>query len=384
MSTLFDFIDRNQPGMFSLLESLVNIDSDSYDKEGPDRVTGLMAERLAALGLTVEFHRQTERGDHMVARKPGRNGRNILLLGHSDTVFPRGTAAERPFRVEGDHAYGPGVADMKGGLVVLLYALAAIRAGAPETWAELGCTVVINSDEELSSPTSQGLIAVEAARSQAICVMECAREGGEYVTERKGVGTFCLRVIGKSAHAGVRPEAGANAINDLCRRLLAIQDLAEPARGMTVNTGVIRGGTRPNVVPDLAEAEIDVRFTRAEDAERITAAIRRIAEQPGAPGIRVELSGGVEFPPLERTEASLRLFGLVQAAGRELGLGLDHVTTGGASDGNCASQYAPVIDGMGPRGGRDHSPDEYIDLPSLAERAKVLARFITLWHGAAG
>ena len=368
--------------MVALLERLVNTDTGSYDKPGIDQAILLIREHLDALAFNTQIIDFPDRGNHLLARKPGRSERVMMLLGHCDTVFPAGTAAERPFRIEGSRAHGPGVADMKGGLVVLIHALAAVKNTQPDVWDDLGFLVIINSDEELSSATSRGMIETEAKQAGAICVLEPARPGGEYVTQRKGHGYYTLRVTGKSAHAGSQPELGASAIHELCQMGTKIQALTDFATGLTLNIGVIRGGIRPNVVADFAEAEIDVRIRKIEDAELVEQALREIAANHRIPGTRAELRGMIDWPPMQQTAANLRLFELVQRAGSELGLELKHTSTGAASDGNYASQFAPTIDGMGPRGDGTHSPNEFIELPTLVERAKVLARFITLWREA--
>jgi glutamate carboxypeptidase len=238
----------------------------------------------------------------------------------------------------------------------------------------------VNSDEELSSATSRDTIEAEARRADAICVLEPARPGGEYVTQRKGHGYYTLRVAGKSAHAGSQPELGASAIHELCQMGTKVQNLTDFTTGLTVNIGVIRGGIRPNVVADFAEAEIDVRIPRIEDGETIERALRAIGANASIPGTRAELVGKIDWPPMRPTESTIRLFELVRRAGSELGLDLKHVATGAASDGNYASQYAPTIDGMGPQGDGTHSQNEFIELPTLGERAKVLSRFLTLWR----
>jgi glutamate carboxypeptidase len=381
--SLYKYLDSKESQMMAFLETLVNIDSGSYDKPGIDKVINIMNARLEQLGFDTEIVELEESGNHVVGRKRGSSDKILLLLGHCDTVFPQGTASERPFHIDGNRAYGPGVADMKGGLTVMMGALDALKAEMPEVWDELGLVVVVNSDEEISSRTSRHVIEQEARRADAICVLEPARPGGEYVTQRKGHGTYHLRVTGKSAHAGVAPEQGASAIHELFQKGLALQALNDSAPGLKVNIGVTRGGMRPNVVADSAEAEIDVRIQTTEDIERIETAFRNVVSEQGIPGTHTELTGGIEFPPMLRTESSLRLFELVRLAGAEIGLSLDHIATGGASDGSYASQYAPTCDGMGPQGGAFHSPNEYIEIPSLVQRTKVLARFVTLWHASA-
>lgn len=381
--SLYEYLDGQESQMVALLESLVNIDSGSYDKSGIDQVILLLRQQVEKLGLETQLIDLPDRGNHLVARKHGSSSRTVLLLGHCDTVFPIGTVSQRPFRIAGGRAYGPGVADMKGGLVVLIYALAVIKAKRPNVWKDLGFSVVFNSDEEIGSPTSRAIIETEASRAGAICVLEPARPNGEYVTQRKGHGTYLLRITGKSAHAGSQPELGASAIHELCRLGSEIQALNDPVSGITVNIGVIRGGIRPNVVADLAEAEIDVRIPKNEDGERIESALRKIAAETRIPGTTAEINGAIDFPAMPRTEGAIHLFELVRKAGLELGLDLKHIATGAASDANYASQYAPTCDGMGPQGDGTHSQNEFIIVSTLVERAKVLARFIILWFEAA-
>ncbi len=378
MTSLSTAVADRRDQMLARLEVLVNIDSGTFNKPEVDRAARTMAGWLAELGLDTELFPQSERGDHVVARKVGTEGRMVLLVGHCDTVFPAGEAARRPFRREGERAFGPGIYDMKGGLVVMMAALAALKAAAPATWDALGLIVVVNGDEEIASPTSRPLIEAAAQAADLVCVLEPARVNGEYVTQRKGVGTYTLQVTGKAAHAGARPEDGASALHELLRKLNAVLDLPRPD-GFTLNVGVVRGGIRPNVVADLAEAEIDVRAPTPADVDWIDAAMRRIAAETHVPGTTTVLGGGVEFPPMPRTAASLALFELVRQAGAEQGLTLEHTATGGGSDGNYASQFAPTLDGMGVRGGGAHSADEFIYVDSLVERAQVLARFLELW-----
>jgi glutamate carboxypeptidase len=377
--TLYEYLDTQESKAVALLGSLVNIDTGSYDKSGIDQAILLLKKQMDDLNMETRVIELAERGNHLLAKKPGKSDHNVLLIGHCDTVFPIGTVAERPFRIEDGRAYGPGVADMKGGLVVLITALAAIKAVRHEVWDDLGISVIFNSDEEIGSTTSRAYIESEASQARAVCVLEPARPGGEYVTQRKGHGTYILRITGKSAHAGSQPELGASAIHELLRMGLEIQAHNDFTSGLTVNIGVIRGGIRPNVVADFAEAEIDVRIPKVEDSERIENAFQEIASETRIPGTHAELSGGIDFPPMPLTEASVRLFEYVRKAGSEIGLNLNHIATGAASDGNYASRFAPTIDGMGPQGDGTHSPKEFIVVSTLVERAKVLARFLTLW-----
>lgn len=373
------FLAQAAPEQLRLLERLVNIDSGTFDKAGVDAVGSLLRPCLEELGLAVETVPQADRGDHLAGHKPGACGREVLLVGHMDTVFPPGTAAQRPFRIAGGRAYGPGVLDMKAGLTMILFALRALRERSPAAWAALGVRVVFNSDEETGSDSSRDLIAGEARRAGAACILEPGRPGGEYVSQRKGVGMFRLTAAGKAAHAGVQPELGANAVVDLAHKVVALHALTDPATGVTVNVGVIQGGQRGNVVPDHATCEVDVRITRADLAPVLESALQRMAGTAHVPGTTTALTGGFKHLPMVANPGTLRLFDLLGRAGAELGVPVRHIGTGGASDGNTTAQYTPTLDGMGALGNHAHSPDEYIEVASLTRRTQMLARFLELW-----
>ncbi len=296
-----------------------------------------------------------------------------------DTVFPAGTAQKRPFRVERDRAFGPGVVDMKGGMTCLIFALEALKNAAPEIYLQIAMDVVFNSDEELLSPTSRPIIESLARRAQAVCVFEPARLGGKYVLQRKGVGKYILRVTGRGAHAGAQPEDGRSAIGELVHKIIALHALTDPASGTNVNVGVIRGGERPNIIADEAYAEVDIRVADLQTAESLDKRVREISAAQTVPDTLCKLSGGMQFPPMLPTEESTRLFETLQKAGRVLCLQLRGIATGGGSDGNNAARFAPTLDGMGPRGGGAHSDREYLETATLAERAKVTALFLAEW-----
>jgi len=379
MNALLEYIDSKEAEMLEFLESLVNIDSGSYDKAGVDQVGDVLARRLAALNFAVQRSPQKEYGDHVIGHKPGAGHQRILFIGHMDTVFPAGTTRKRPFRIEGDRACGPGVMDMKGGITCLVYALEALKSTASETYNQITMDVVFNSDEELLSPTSRTIIESHAKQAQAACVFEPARPGGEYVIQRKGVGKYIMTVAGRAAHAGAQPEDGRSAIEELAHKIVALHALTDAATGTNVNVGVIRGGQRPNVIADQAYAEIDIRVADQQTAQRIDRRIREIAAAQTVPDTACELSGGIQFPPMLPTEESTRLFETLQKAGRVLGLELRGIATGGGSDGNHAAQFTPTLDGMGPRGSGAHSDREYMEIATLAERAKVTALFLAEW-----
>lgn len=378
MSDLATYIDGREREMLALLERIVNMDSGTMDKAQVDRLGSLLAQRLEVLGFSVERVPQGEYGDHLVGRKAGK-GERILFLGHMDTVFPAGTAAARPFRIDGGRAYGPGVLDMKGGIVCLLYALEALKATDAPAYREIDMAVVFNSDEEVLSPTSRPIIEAEAQRARTVCVFEPARPGGEYVVARKGVGKYRLIVRGRAAHAGSQPERGRSAIGEMAHKIVALHALTDLQRGVTVNVGVVRGGERSNVVAEEAYAEIDLRVPDLEEARRVDALIREIAAASTVPDTSAELAGGLSFPPMVQTPPARQLFDVLRAAGGRLGLDVRGVSTGGGSDGNHASQFAPTLDGMGPQGSEAHSDREFMEVPTLAERAKVAALFLSSW-----
>jgi glutamate carboxypeptidase len=380
MRELIKRLDGWREEQIDFLARLVNQDSGTDDRDDVNQVGDMLAAPLADLGFTVIRVTPDRYGDHLVAVKAGTGHRRFLFVGHFDTVFPAGTAKERPFRLEGSRAFGPGVYDMKGGLTTLLFALRAHREAATAAWAETGITVVFNSDEERLSPTSKTLIQDEARRAHSVAILEPARPGGEYVMARKGAGTFRLEVEGKASHAGLQPEMGASAVWDLAQKVSALHALTDSEAGTTVNVGVVHGGSRPNVVADRAHAEIDLRVWTPEDAERMMAAMKKIAERVHVPGTRARFSGQILFPPwpvgLPGTE---RLVQIMREAGRQIGLDVKAIRTGASSDGNHTSAVAPTIDGLGPQGSRAHSEEEFIELPTLLERTKMIALFLDRW-----
>src|SRR5213594_442551 len=280
MRDLLDRLDGWRDEQIEFLARLVNHDSGTDDLMDVNRVGAILVERLERLGFAVRRVVNDRFCDHLVGDKPGTGPKRFLFVGHYDTVFASGTAKQRPFRIDPDgRAWGPGVYDMKGGLAVLLYALRAHAEARTRTWAETGVSVVFNADEERLSPTSREVIAAEARRAHSVGILEPARPGGEYVMARKGAGTFYLEVTGKSSHAGLQPELGASAIWDLAQKVAELHTLTSSDTGTTVNVGVIRGGTRPNVIADRAAADIDLRVWTTEEAARATARMREICER---------------------------------------------------------------------------------------------------------
>ncbi len=381
MRDLLDRLDGWRDEQLDFLARLVNHDSGTDDVLDVNRVGAVLAERLERLGFTLRRVAAERFGDHLVGEKPGAGPKRFLFVGHYDTVFASGTAKQRPFRIDGQgRAWGPGVYDMKGGLAALLYALRAHQEARTRAWAETTVAVVFNSDEERLSPTSRPVIEAEARRAHSVGILEPARPGGEYVMARKGAGRFHLEITGKASHAGLQPELGASAIWDLAQKVAALHALTDSGTGVTVNVGTVRGGERPNVVAAHAAAEIDLRAWSQADADAAIAAMREICGRPHVGGTRARFHGQLDFPPwppgLPGTE---RLLEIMRAAGRELGVEVRAIKTGGGSDGNHTSAIAPTLDGMGPKGSRAHSDEEFIEVATLLERTKMIALFLDRW-----
>ncbi len=292
-----------------------------------------------------------------------------LVVGHADTVWPMGTLATMPIRSVDGTLAGPGVFDMKAGLTQLVFALKALRALRIEP--TVTPVVVVNADEEIGSPDSARHISRLAAAAHRALVLEPALGAeGRLKTQRKGIGRFTLVIRGRAAHAGLDPEAGASAILELSHQVRALFDLNDPARGVTVNVGMVDGGLRPNVVAPTARAVADVRVRTQLDAEEIDARIRAL--RPHTPGTHVEVSGGFGRPPMEASPRGAALFLLAQQLGSSIGLRLSEASVGGGSDANLTAQHTPTLDGLGPVGASAHAHDEHIQLDSLPERASLL------------
>jgi glutamate carboxypeptidase len=346
-----------------LLRELVELESPSYSP-GVREVAERLGLELEALGGHVRMHE----GDHLVADFEG-EGAPLLLLGHTDTVWPLGTLASIPFRVEGDRAYGPGTYDMKACLVQLVEAIR--LAGARRR----ALRVFLTGDEEQGSKTARPLMERSAKDVAAALVVEPTTPSGDLKTSRKGLGRFRLTVTGKPAHAGNNRADGISAIEELAHQILALHALNDDAAGLSFNVGVVAGGTSENVVAAAAEAQVDVRVRSADDLARAEQALTDL--QPVLSGAKLELSGGWTRPPLERSAGGALLFAKAREHGRELGLDLKESSSGGGSDGNLVGALGvPVLDGLGVEGGGAHAVDEHVLLPSLPVRAQLLARLL--------
>jgi glutamate carboxypeptidase len=379
LTELAGAIAAGEPAFLADLERLVNIDCGSYTPDGVDEVGRFVAGFLADLGADVEARPDPARrlGATIVGTLRGEaGGPRIVLIGHMDTVFDPGTAAARPFRIDADgRGYGPGVTDMKSGLLAGLYAIKALAARGPLPFERL--TFVANPDEEIGSPTSTPHIRALAADADACLVLECARANGDIVSSRKGILDARIAVHGRAAHAGVEPEKGRNAIlaaADLVQRLHLLNGRWD---GVTVNVGVIRGGTRPNVVAEQCDLEVDVRAVRRDELEEVEREIRAQIRSLSVQETTAELTEMARWWPMEKLERSSRLVAHAVALASRLGFEVKDTSTGGASDANStAGMGIPSLDGLGPIGGNDHSPAEYVEVASIVPRTALVAALL--------
>jgi glutamate carboxypeptidase len=360
--------------MVRLLGRFVRCESPSGDKAAVDRCGAMVAREWRGRGAKVKILGQRLRGDHLRiewARATGRSDGQILVVGHLDTVYPMGTIAKMPFRVRSGKAWGPGAFDMKGGLVMALAAVDALRAVGVRPRKRV--VFLWTSDEEIGSETSRRVIESEARRSNAVLVLEPAlgREG-RLKTQRKGVGGAEIIVTGRAAHAGIEPEKGVNAVHELALQIARLMKMNDRARGITVQATVVEGGTASNVVPERARAAVDIRFSRVADAVRIERELRGL--RPILRGARVQVRVGRMRPPLERSAGVRGLFSVARGLMREMGLSLGEAATGGGSDGNfTAALGVPTLDGLGAVGDGAHSLREHVVAREMGVRAALIA-----------
>jgi len=355
--------------MLAFLRQIVEIESPSNSKPGVDRLARFIAKEFKRCEGKVRLLEHPVAGCAVSAEFWAGKQKPILLLGHLDTVWETGTLAQMPFRVRGGRAFGPGILDMKSGVVIGLWAIRALQVLAISPSGPVH--FFLNSDEEVSSVAFRKAILAAAQDARAVLVLEPAASGAALKTARKGVGEFKITVHGRSAHAGVNPAAGANAIMELMRQLFTVQAMANPSRGLTINVGRIEGGTRSNVVPESATAWIDIRIPRSQDRAVIEKRLR--GRKPYDPNTRLEIEGGINRPPMER-EMSVALFRKARALGREMGMDLAEASTGGGSDGNfTAALGIPTLDGLGAVGDGAHARHEHILIPELPRRTALLA-----------
>ncbi|MGO8732407.1 MAG: M20 family metallopeptidase [Terriglobia bacterium] len=368
---LLDYCQTELRPMLQCLRQTVEIESPSSSKPGVDRLARFLAEEFRRCKGKVRLVRHPVAGLAVSGQfwASKLNQKPILLLGHLDTVWEIGTLAQMPFRVRGGRAFGPGVLDMKSGIVIGLWAIRALQALRISPTGPIH--FFLNSDEEVSSVAFRKELLAEARGARAVLVLEPAAAGGALKTARKGVGEFKITVHGRSAHAGVNPAAGVNAILELIRQLLTVQAMARPRQGLTLNVGRIEGGTRSNVVPERAKAWIDVRIPRLLDRAVIEKKICGL--KPHDPETQLEIEGGISRPPMER-EMAVALFRKARALGRAMSMDLTEASTGGGSDGNfTAALGVPTLDGLGAVGDGAHARHEHILIPELPRRTALLA-----------
>ncbi|MBU8715289.1 MULTISPECIES: M20 family metallopeptidase [Brevibacillus] len=370
------YLQDNLNHFLQLLEEAVNMDSPSRDKQLGDRMAGWFALQFQRLtGGRAELIPNATYGDQ-VRCTLGDGEKQILIIGHYDTVWLEGEAARRPFSMQDGKAYGPGVYDMKAGVLQAMFALRAL-VKLDRLPKDKKIVLLLNSDEEIGSPTSRWLVEEEASRSVASFVLEPPTEpGGALKTWRKGSAHYTLAIHGKSAHAGVDHQKGVSAIEELARQVQFLHSLTDYEKGTTVNVGIVKGGIGANVVADYAEAEVDIRVVSMDEAQRIEKVMQE--REPMLAGTSIHVSGGIRRPPMERTEETGALFSLAQSISiNELGMHLEESGTGGVSDGNFAAACGvPTLDGLGTKGGLAHSPKEWIELGEISTRATLLARLI--------
>lgn len=366
------FVRNNEAWLHEAIDALVSIESPTSDKAAVDRCGAEFRRIAAAIGMRVRVEPRSEAGDHSVV-EIGEGRPRILLVGHVDTVWPHGQIARMPLERKDGKLCGPGTLDMKVGVSMGLLATRAVFETARPASGTIA--MLVTSDEETGSDSSRGLIEAEALASDAVLVLEPALAGGPLKTSRKGIGQYQLAVTGVSAHAGVDPGKGVSAIRELARQIIAVEALHDLERGVSVNVGVVSGGTRPNVVPEEAIAIVDVRAPTLDDAARIDAAFRAL--RPILPGARLVVTGGFERPPMERSAGVIALYEHAQAAAAALGQTIAEGGTGGGSDGNLtAALGVPTLDGLGGVGDGAHALHEHVLLDTLMPRTALLAALI--------
>ena len=370
------YFRKQQDRIIDTIQQLVEIESPSDVKAAVDRLGTVLASRFGELGGNVKIHRAEKFGNHLAIRFGGRSrNKPVLLLGHMDTVYSIGTISKMPFRIAKGRVWGPGVLDMKGGIALMLHVIEALLEWEDGKLSR-PVTVFLVSDEEIGSESSRAITEKLARESEAALVLEPAHGlNGAVKTSRKGVGDYKLRAQGVAAHSGLDFEKGQSAVVELAHQVLAISQLVDVRRGITLNVGKISGGTRVNVVPAEATAAIDVRITRMQDGARIERRLRAL--KSANPHCKLLLTGGINRPPMERTAGVAALYAKAREVARDLGWSLDEASVGGGSDGNfTAALGVPTLDGLGVVGEGAHAEHESILISELPRRALLLAGLI--------
>ena len=377
MSLLENHFTGRRTAVLDLIRQLVERESGSRTEANLNEIAHFAADLLAAIGGEVNLTAVPGYGTHLRAHfgfDHSPNSPRVLIIGHLDTVWPLGTLERRPFHIAPEgQAYGPGIFDMKSGIAIAIETLCAIRTLNLRTKRPL--TLLLTCDEEIGSKTSRGLVEEEAGRAAAALILEPPLTGGIVKTGRKGIGTFSLRAIGRAAHAGLDPTKGINAIVELSHQTIKLASLNDPARGITLSVGLFQGGTAINVVPPEATAKVDVRFWASEDGEMIARTIRSLT--PVLSEARIEISGGINRPPMPRSEKNIALFEHARDLASELGFDLKDQVVGGGSDGNfTAAMGVPTLDGLGVDGAGAHAEHEHIFIDDIPRRAALLTRLV--------
>lgn len=366
------YIDSKKKEMLRRLEEIVDLDSGSKDKESVDELGRVIKNWWENEGFIVEETKYDDVGNCYVAKlNQDLPGNKLVLIGHFDTVFPAGETLKRPFRIDGSKAYGPGVCDMKSGLVSMLYAVKALKSEGILTG---NLSIVLNSHEEIGSIYSRKIIEREVKDAGLAINLEPARANGAVVTGRKGAAFLYITVRGRAAHAGVEPQKGINANLELAHRIIELQNLNDLDKGLTVNVDVIHGGHTINTIADTARAEVDVRFTSKAHLDELMDYLNESVNKTTVSGTSVNIQSNLMFLPMERNHNVISAYNLVKSSAEKLGLNIEEAFTGGGSDAGFTSQLGiPTICGMGPIGGNPHSINEYMEIPSFSERCKLLA-----------
>lgn len=368
-------LGEKQHEMLEMLEHLVNIDSGTYDKTGVDEVGSYLTKKYEAIGFQVTTYPNEDIGDFYTIRHKDAEQPEVIVAAHLDTVFPKGTAKKRPFTIKNERAYGPGVIDMKASHVLLYYAMNELITEGHQAYKNI--EIVLNSDEEIGSKLSKSFIEKQCEGKQFGLVLEPARANGAIVSARRGTGRYTIDVQGKAAHAGIDPENGRSAIEELSHKVIALHQLTNPAANVHVNVGLIKGGTSTNAVADHASCEVDVRISKKEQAAEMEEAIQSIVDHHVVEGVSATLTGEIRRLPMVFTEETAKLVERIQSAAMELNFTIDHVATGGGSDASfIASKDIPTVDGLGPVGGKQHSEEEYLEVDTLVERTALFIQVV--------
>ncbi|MBU0462728.1 MAG: M20 family metallopeptidase [Proteobacteria bacterium] len=369
------YIETRHEKFISDFQTIVNIDSSSDNKTGIEKVARFFEKRFAGISLDTEVLFLGDKkvpclyAEHQPSKKPF----DIMFLGHMDTVFPTGEVEKRPFSITGNRAFGPGVCDMKGGLLVVLHVLETLKhEGILDS---LSVCVAFNGDEETGSNTSKDWIMSLAKKSLRTFVFEPCRPGYRFVLQRKGGGWFHVIVKGQEAHAGADPEKGINAVVELAHQIVKINQLNQNEMETSAHVTVITGGDKVNIIPNKAQAWVDVRILKLEEKERIETFFKTLAEHTYLKGSEITIQGSIKRPPMEPGDATRKLWELIRSTGEKIGLPMEAISTGGCSDGNYTSAAGtPTIDGMGIVGANSHRADEYAELDSIDNMVGLVAQ----------